>query len=571
MKYLQGIVFLFFAFVANAQNPLYVPPLLTGTNFNLNIVDSTTQFWTGINTITYGINHNILAPTLQINKGDSVTMNVTNQLTGTGNSTTIHWHGLHVPPKDDGGPHQVINQGATWSPKFKVMNDAGTFWYHPHGDKKTDRHVSKGVAGFIIVKDAQEAALNLPRTYGVDDLPLVVQTKEFDVLNQIAIATFLDTLVLVNATVNPYANVPAQVVRLRLLNGASQRSFLFGFSNNMNFSLIGTDGGLLDAPQTMNRILLANGERVEILLDLSTHLNDTIFLKCFGSEMPKGIYGADSVGDAGINQITDYYNNYLNGIDYNLLQMRVVAQTATPVTSIPSTLVPLNPFTPDANTVYRKLVIDTIGDMGVTPNFASGPFAFNQTLFDMDSINEYVTLNRKEVWTIHNKTMIAHPFHIHDIQFYVLDINGMPPPAYEKGQKDVVIIMPNDSVRFITQFTDFVDDSIPYMYHCHILHHEDDGMMGSFLVQYPLGINDVKISNEFMVYPNPSQNYWKIKNKESNMIKSYEVLDITGRKIFSENINQNIVTISNSNLVVGSYILKLFTQKGIATIKVEKN
>ena len=276
MKYLQSIAFIFIAFVTNAQNPLYVPPLLTGTNFNLNIVDSTTQFWTGINTITYGINHNILAPTLQINKGDTVTMNVTNQLTGTGNSTTIHWHGLHVPPKDDGGPHQVINQGATWSPKFKVMNDAGTFWYHPHGDKKTDRHVSKGVAGFIIVKDAQEAALNLPRTYGVDDLPLVVQTKEFDVLNQIAIATFLYTLVLVNATVNPYANVPAQVVRLRLLNGASQRSFLFGFSNNMNFSLIGNDGGLLDAPQTMNRILVANGERVEILLDLWAHLNDTI-------------------------------------------------------------------------------------------------------------------------------------------------------------------------------------------------------------------------------------------------------------------------------------------------------
>jgi bilirubin oxidase len=295
-------------------------------------------------------------------------MNVTNQLTGSGNSTTIHWHGLHVPPEDDGGPHQVINQGATWSPKFKVMNDAGTFWYHPHGFNKTDRHVSKGIAGMIIVKDAQESTLNLPRTYGVDDIPLVIQTKEFDILNQIAIATFMDTLQMVNATINPYQNLPAQVVRLRLLNGASQRTFQLGFSNNMNFSLIGNDGGLLNAPQTMNRIRLANGERAEILLDLSTMLNDTIYLKCYGAELPKGIYGADSVGDAGSNQIIDYYTNNLNGVDFNLLQIRVTATTANPITTIPAVLTTLNPLIPDANTIYRMFEIDTIGGMGITPN-----------------------------------------------------------------------------------------------------------------------------------------------------------------------------------------------------------
>lgn len=178
-----------------AQNALFIPPTLTGTTFNLNIQNGTTQFYTGINTPTYGINGNILAPTLIVNKWDWVQMNVTNNLTGFGNSTTIHWHGLHVPSMDDGGPHQVIAQATTWSPNFQILNSAGTFWYHPHGDNKTDRHVSKGIAGMVIIKDSIEAALTLPRTYGVDDFPVIVQTKAFDVLNQITIATEGDTAV----------------------------------------------------------------------------------------------------------------------------------------------------------------------------------------------------------------------------------------------------------------------------------------------------------------------------------------------------------------------------------------
>ena len=164
-------------------------------------------------------------------------MNVSNNLPGT-LKTTMHWHGLHVPSKYDGGPHQIINNGSTWSPKFKIMNDAGTYWYHPHGANQTDLQVSKGIAGMIIVKDNVEASLTLPRTYGTDDFPLIVQTKSFDVLNQIAISTAYDTVPMVNGTVKPYLDVPAQVIRFRLLNGASDRSFMFGFSNNMAFLLV---------------------------------------------------------------------------------------------------------------------------------------------------------------------------------------------------------------------------------------------------------------------------------------------------------------------------------------------
>ena len=119
------------------------------------------SFYPATATPTFGVNGPFLAPTLIVNKGDQVTMHVTNNLN---TSTTMHWHGLHVPPQDDGGPHQVIFAGTTWSPDFEIKNNAGTFWYHPHGDRKTDLQVSKGIAGMIIVHDSAEMQLDLPRT-----------------------------------------------------------------------------------------------------------------------------------------------------------------------------------------------------------------------------------------------------------------------------------------------------------------------------------------------------------------------------------------------------------------------
>src|SRR5690606_24036249 len=171
-----------------------------------------------------------------------------------GEATTLHWHGMHVAPENDGGPHTVIDAGTTWSPSFTVLDKASTHWYHPHLHMHTNEHVIKGIAGLIIVRDDEEAALALPRTYGVDDLPLVVQTKEFDADGQFVVGGALDDRLMVNGTLDPFVPAPAQMVRMRLLNGASERSFNFGFSNDMPFNQIGTDGGLLTAPVQMTRL-----------------------------------------------------------------------------------------------------------------------------------------------------------------------------------------------------------------------------------------------------------------------------------------------------------------------------
>ena len=277
----------------SAQNPLLIPDILSGTNINLTLQNGTHQFYSEINTSTIGANGNILGPTLILNQGDFVNIAVDNQLSDT---TTIHWHGLHVSPENDGGPHTYILSGDTWNPSFTVMDKAATYWYHPHLHRKTNEHVSKGIAGMIIVRDNDEAALTLPRTYGVDDFPLVIQTKDFDANNEIVVPTNSDDIVMVNATIDATLDVPAQVVRFRLLNGSSMRVFNIGLSGNQTFYQIASDGGLLSAPNAITRLQLSSGERAEILVDFSSMNGQTIHLMSYASEFQNGIYGATNPG-----------------------------------------------------------------------------------------------------------------------------------------------------------------------------------------------------------------------------------------------------------------------------------
>ncbi|MEN9998125.1 MAG: hypothetical protein RI922_1115 [Bacteroidota bacterium] len=543
-----------FGFQLKAQNPLFIPPTLTGTTFNLNVQTGTQNFFPSNPTPTYGINGPFLSPTIIVNKGDVVTLNVNNGLPV---ATTMHWHGLHVAPENDGGPHQSIAAGTTWSPSFEILNQAGTFWYHPHGDGKTDLHVSKGLAGLFIVHDADELAAGLPITYGVDDIPIIVQTKAFDVLNQIAIADHMDTALFVNGTLDPQLTVPAQVVRFRLLNGSSMRSFDFGLSNNQVFYQVATDAGLRAAPLALTRLRLSPGERAEILVDFSALQGQQLDLMSFSSEMDYGIFGGPGLG-AGMDTIHGYSENPLNGTDFTLVSMTVGAPTAAPVTSIPSALVPFVPFDPINADVHRTLVLDTIRLLPTNmPSLVEGPFGFNGETFDMGVINMEIPLNSTEVWTLVNKTLIAHPFHLHDVAFNVIEKNGTIPSPEEQGWKDVILVMPNDSVKFITKFITFSDEMMPYMYHCHLLHHEDDGMMGSFLVIDPnAGIVEKVNSNSPSVFPNPSTNRVYIRFDESadNSVDEIRLLDLFGRRCDVE-IRQEIngLSIDVSPLSKGIY------------------
>ncbi len=543
-----------------SQNALYIPDTLSGTTFNLNVQASTKVFYTGYNTPTYGYNGNFLGPTLLINKGDSITLNVTNNLSV---ATTVHWHGFHVAPMNDGGPHQIINPASTWSPFFKMRNDAATFWYHPHGEGKTEIQISKGLAGMIIVRDSTEATYKLPRKYGVDDFPLIIQSKSFDVLYQIATASHEDSIMMVNGTIDPYLEVPKQVVRLRLLNASADRTYYFGLSDSSNFYLIASDGGLLAQPYSTNRLRLSTGERAEILIDFGAYnTGKQLYLKSYASELPQGIIGADSVGTSTITISEGYYGNHLNGADFNVLRFDVVAATANPIITIPSSFLPLIPYDESLATVNRSINLspDTLSAMSGIQAYVDGPFLMNDKSFEMDSINEVVYLNDVEIWTLTNSTMVAHPFHIHDIEFYVLDINGNSPPPEYSGLKDVILVQAKDTVRFITKFTTFADNSTPYMYHCHLLHHEDEGMMGTFLVVDTTlsGIKNTNKSKPFKLYPNPASSIIHLEFAASLTLRAQlSIIDVFGKIVMSETIKIETNDIDISNLASGIYFIKI--------------
>ena len=229
-------------------NTLWIPDTLSGKSFNLTIKDTFSQIVPGQQTITGGINGKFWGPTLFFNKGDTVRMNVKNALN---DSTTLHWHGFHLPAVMDGGPHQIIPPGTTWQPFWKVTNNAATYWYHPHLHEMTMEQITKGIGGLIIVRDPIESALRLPRKYGVDDIPLVLTDRSFT-NNQFKVVPYGDSM-MINGTLRPQTNVPAQVVRFRILDAAIERSFNIGFSDNRTFYVITSDGGLLNAPVPLTR------------------------------------------------------------------------------------------------------------------------------------------------------------------------------------------------------------------------------------------------------------------------------------------------------------------------------
>ena len=553
MKNILLIISLVLTIQLSAQNQLLIPDTLSGTNFELNLGNGTVNFYEGQETTTMGVNGSILGPTLIMNKNDFVDIRVNNNI---GETTTIHWHGMHVSAANDGGPHTTIAPGERWNPKFTVLDKAGTYWYHPHLHEKTNKHVSLGIAGFILVKDDEEAALNLPRRYGIDDFPLVIQTKDFDSNNQIIVPSNSDDIPMVNATINPFLEVPAQMVRLRLLNGSSQRVFNLGLSGNQEFYQIGSDGGLLNKPLALTRLQISPGERAEIVVNFTPFNGQSVQLMSYASELSSGIYGATYPGMGFMMTLNEYNPNPLNGNDFQLIDFRVINPTTNPVLSIPEKLVDVKRLSENEASTNRNLFFNPT-QMG--PNQLNGDFLINGQHFDMDIINYSIPLNNIEVWSLTNQSGIAHPFHIHDVQFYVLDRNGVAPPLNEQGRKDVVLVNPMETVRFITQFTDFANDSVPYMLHCHMLTHEDKGMMLQFEV---VGTTTNLIENENLekihIFPNPVKNELNISGVENGIVR-FELIDLQGKSIFLQELmvqNHKLYT-PHFEMPPGTYIVRI--------------
>ena len=397
---------------------------------------------------TWGFNGDYLGPTLRAERGEEVLVRYRNELE---EASTVHWHGMHLPAAMDGGPHQMVDPGGTWEPTWTIDQPAATLWYHPHPHGATMDHVSRGLAGMFILDDPEQT-VDLPSDYGVDDLPVIV-TDPTTSRGRVQTNAELGAQVLVNGTEGPYAEVSTELVRLRLLNGSPMRTYNFQLDDGSPLVLVASDGGLLPAPHETTAVRLSPGERAEVLVRLEP--GETRVLRSV----------APDLGQSFLSE------RFGGGEDrFDVLQLRADPELAGSP-QIPADL------SPD--------IVEHAGDPSAVDEvrkFRMSGRQINGARMQMDHADEVVTLGDTEIWEITNRGGEVHTFHVHDVQFRVLSVDGREPPPELSGLKDTILVEDGVEYRLLMTFTDYADATMPYMYHCHLLRHEDQGMMGQFVV-----------------------------------------------------------------------------------------
>lgn len=442
------------------ENELAIPPLLDGREhdgrrvFDLTLEAGRSQLLPGSSADTWGVNGAYLGPTLRAERGDRLELRVRNELP---EATTIHWHGMYLPAIADGGPHQLIEPGETWTPSWTIEQPAATLWYHPHPHGETADHTYRGIAGLFIVDDPHLDHLPLPHQYGVDDIPLVIQDKR---LNDDGSLDFsqswisptgrLGDTILINGTYDPYLHIGDEHVRFRVLNASAARLYNIGFADGRPFHLIATDAGLLDSPQRVNRVQLSPGERAEIVA--SFRPGERVVLRSFEPELGTNFFEARFAG----------------GDDsFDLLQIRAARALAS------------SPSVPDQLADGHDLREE---DAVQTRRFELDGRSINGQRFEAERIDAVVTANTTEIWEVRNTSGTPHNFHPHGVSFRVLDYDDSAPSPTLTGLKDTVYAPPGATLRLLVRFGDYPDAETPYMLHCHILEHEDRGMMAQLVL-----------------------------------------------------------------------------------------
>jgi FtsP/CotA-like multicopper oxidase with cupredoxin domain len=409
-------------------------------DFELVAQKGETEFFSGKPTETYGYNGSYLGPTIRVKRGQEVNIKVKNLLD---EIITTHWHGGLVPGEMDGGTHQVIPAGGEWNPHFTIEQPAATIWYHAHTLGLTGEQVYKGLAGLFIIDDEVSENLNIPKDYGINDIPLLIQDRRFAEDGSLLYLTgaydkvvgMLGDTILVNGAIRPVLEVSTIKMRFRILNGSNARIYDFSLSDNSKFSQIASDAGFLESPVELDVLKLSPGERAEIIIDFSNY----------------------SVGDA-----VTLESPGLKIMDFSVMK------EAEDTTTIPEKLATINKIAESAAVKTRTFILSGQGALaninGLQMNLQTG----------MDTTHEFVNFGDTEIWEISEaNTGMLHPFHVHGVHFQVLDRNGQKPPANEQGWKDTILINQFETVRVIQTF----NHKGIYMFHCHNLEHEDAGMM----------------------------------------------------------------------------------------------
>jgi len=500
---------------AASRPSLPVPELLTAdarNRISLIIQAGKTQFGSHLAT-TWGYNGNLLGPALQLKQGEQATIDIHNRLA---EETTVHWHGLEVPGAVDGGPQGVIAAGGSRTVTFTPTQRAATCWFHPHQHGKTGRQVAMGLAGLVLISDAESEKLLLPKQWGIDDVPVIVQDKKFTAAGEIdyqldimsaAVGWFGDTL-LTNGALYPEHAAPRGWLRLRLLNGCNARSLNFATSDKRPMYVVASDGGLLAEPVKVNELPVLMGERFEVLVDttdgkpfdLITLPVNQMGMAIAPFDRPQPVLRVQPLTIQASGKLPDVLAAMpalpsLQGFTQRTLQLSM-----DPMLDMMGMQALMQKYGDQAMSGMDHGMMMNHGDMGNMNhgNMNHGGMAqmkhghqgfdfhnanrINGKAFDMNVPLFAAAKGQYERWVISGKgDMMLHPFHIHGTQFRILSENGKAPAPHRSGWKDTVRVE-GDVSEVLVKFDHDAPKEHAYMAHCHLLEHEDTGMMLGFTV-----------------------------------------------------------------------------------------
>jgi FtsP/CotA-like multicopper oxidase with cupredoxin domain len=434
------------------------PPVLRNASqtpgvveFDLTAAPTQVELVPGKPTTAWAYNGTVPGPTIELHEGDAVTIHFHNKLS---QKTTVHWHGLHIPAGADGSPLNPVLPGASHDYVFKVPPDsAGTYWYHPHPDMTTTEQVARGLYGALIIRPAEDPLA------GIRERTLIFSDNRFlpdgsvDLPDHMSPAGKIDTengregdVVLVNGQAMPSLSIrPGELQRWRIINASAARIYRLSIPGQ-KLVQVGSDGGLFAAPHDADDLLVANSERVEIL-----------------------VRGGEPGSRVALRSLPyDRYDPHTRPANWNqphdLLELQTTTDPPAPAATVPATLRVVTPIDTSHAAAKRVIVLS----QGL----------INGKTMDMARVDVSVRLGTTEIWQIENVVAMDHPFHLHGFRFQVLDRDGVPEPF--PAWKDSVNVPKHGQVRIAVQFEDFPGK---WMFHCHILDHEDMGMMGILLVR----------------------------------------------------------------------------------------
>jgi FtsP/CotA-like multicopper oxidase with cupredoxin domain len=443
------------------------------------------------------------APVLRVRRGQKVRIDFINELP---EPTIIHWHGLLMPAAMDGHPRNAISPGQHFRYEFEVQNRAGTYWFHAHPDGRTGAQIYFGQAGFLIVGDEEEAALKLPE--GANDVPLMIQDRKVNGDNQFAYLSqpaggmmgrggmmdsammgnggmgdmmaqmmgFLGDQILVNGRPDFVLPVATRAYRLRLLNASNARIYKLAWNDGSPLTVIGTDGGLLDAPLPRRYVTLAPAERIDVWVDFSH--------QPLGTRMT--LESREFAGDVAMGGMMG--NTELPmGARFPVLNVSVT-QHSDATSVLPTHLARVPAVRPQESVNFSRPRV-----FGITMGMMT--WGIDGRRFEMDSVTASETVRREttEIWEFRNEAsmmLMAHSMHVHGVQFRVLKRlvatefsrarDSVAGGYVDEGWKDTVLIMPGERTRLLIRFGAYTGI---FLYHCHMLEHEDSGLMRNYLIR----------------------------------------------------------------------------------------